>query len=930
MRTGKFISNQYKQGIESQGASLSGPSGESHPADEGRVRPASGKPASVKPASGKSGAQADGSGGKPAKTADAQSAARPRSPLQSSSGGSGEKAERRRKLQKLRALGVDPYPHVCREAPKGRGILHGSAAIRRAAPSFRLEEPAASQTKKPSSPPGGPAARCDASGGPAPRSKASGGPEAVLTGRIRLKRDMGKAAFFNVQDENGSFQCYIRKDDFQPQEAPSPAKAAAPIAEPASDKEASAAPSPWEIWRLSDIGDIVWLRGLVFHTRRGELSLRVKDFQMLCKALEPLPEKHHGLEDKELKYRFRHLDLITDPASREIFKTRSRIIHEIRTFMHRKGFMEAETPVLQPIYGGAAALPFITRHRRLKRDLYLKISPEIYLKKLLVGGFEKVFEIGKNFRNEGIDRSHSPEFTMMEYYEAWTDYQYQMDQFEDLVCYVAGKIKGEEQACRAEEGKNKSLGEAASDPQTKTASKTACNKDKTELCPTAGDGGRPPPLKILYQGKEIDFERPWARIRVRDLEDLIARALCLPKTLKQKTEALFEALSSSAGREPDHAGEAANFKDQKSGAGQGAKNRPKAKENFCPTDADFVFPQGSEQQRLWPAVLEELNNWKDRQEIRLIYQGREEGFSEFWGAVQKEMKRQRQKGTLRFPDFWRRLSEEANEEKSAAQKQGIGLSPKEAPGEKSGSLIKEKASSKNPAEETPDDSLSVAAGAGKGAFSCALLQYIKLFCYVKALDSNFDLRGFENPFPALQNRKEDKPFSDRFQDLKNELALTACELTAERFFHDPIFIMDFPVSLSPLTKRLRDSSNGGAEGGERGPAAAQNRRSRLVERFEPYIAGMEIGNAYTELNDPEEQEARLKEQRREGGDAGAIHPVDENFLHALHAGLPPAGGVGLGIERLVMILTDQKNIRDSILFPVLKSQGPGGAESGAV
>ena len=826
----------------------------------------------------------------------------------------GEKAERRRKLQKLRALGIDPYPHVCREPP---GALHGSQAIRRAA-AFSLDAKESGREKRAQEPALSKKSSFDPAARPssvAIRSAApvAGGRKCTLTGRIRLKRDMGKAAFFNVQDESGSLQCYIRKDDFQ--EKPQPA-----VSKPGATEESAlwtakdskpAAPSPWEIWRLSDIGDIVWLKGFAFHTRRGELSLRVKDFQMLCKSLEPLPEKHHGLEDKELKYRFRHLDLITNPASREIFKTRSRIIREIRAFMHQKGFMEAETPVLQPIYGGAAAVPFVTRHRRLKRDLYLKISPEIYLKKLLVGGFEKVFEIGKNFRNEGIDRSHNPEFTMMEYYEAWTDYQYQMDQFEELVCHIVCKIKGQDPVRPAEAEKGKSFGASANDPQTKNA---AAGEEKANHKTDAPAG-----LKILYQGKELNFERPWARIRVRDFEDLTARALRLPKALKQKTEAL---LSSAERSEADQAEEAANLKAQKSGASPGANSRKEAGENFCPAGG---------RGRLWRAVLEELNRKDLRQEIRLIFQGREEGFRGFWTAVQKEMNRQRQNGALKFPDFWRtlRLSEEEKEEKSAAQKPGTALSPKTA-GEKSGSLIKEslikeKPSSKNPSGESSDNSLAAAVESKEEAFRAALFQFVQSLYYVKALDPNFDLRPFENPFPALQDLAKNARglfTGDHFQDLKNEAALIACELTAESFFHDPIFIMDFPVSLSPLTKKLRKPACGGETESGEGEAVGTSRPSRLVERFEPYIAGMEIGNAYTELNDPEEQEARFQEQKRLADADGGIHPVDENFLHALRTGFPPAGGVGLGAERLVMILTDQKNIRDSILFPVLKSQDP--------
>ena len=413
-------------------------------------------------------------------------------------------------------------------------------------------------------------------------------------------------------------------------------------------------PSSWDLWKLSDIGDIVGVSGPIFRTRKGELSLRLQKYQMLCKAFEPLPEKYHGLEDKELKYRFRHWDLIMDLKSREIFRIRSQIIQEIRSFMNKNDFMEVETPVLQPVYGGANAMPFATEHRRLKRKLYLKISPEIYLKKLIVGGFEKVYEIGKNFRNEGIDRTHNPEFTMMEYYEAYTDYKDQMKRFENLICHVTKKIKGS--------------------------------------------------LKFKYQGKELDFNKPWQRV-----------------TLKEAVKKY-----SVTGR---------------------------------PVDPDKM-------------------DFKD------------------------------------------------------------------------------------------------------------------LLEYAKSLDPKGDFKKFEEVY-----QQKASPSEELEANLKYELLVMIFELTAEKEFWNPTFVTDFPLALSPLTKKHRNK-----------------KYPRLVERFEPYIAGMEIGNAYTELNDPLEQKERLIYQERQDN-----HPLDKNFIHALEVGMPPTGGVGLGIERLVMILTDQSRIKDILLFPILKS-----------
>lgn len=500
------------------------------------------------------------------------------------------KKEKRNKREKLLEEGIDPYPHNYKKQNNSSELFEKYKDIQKGKPSSSLH---------------------------------------TLAGRIMRKRGMGKAAFFNIQDGEGEFQCYIKQEDFD--------------SDPAN---------PWGVWKLADIGDIVGVSGQVFRTQKGELSLRVQDLKMLCKTLEILPEKYHGLEDKELRYRFRHLDLIMNTQSKQVFKTRSKIIFEIRNYMNGKGFMEVETPVLQPVYGGAVAVPFKTYYRRLDSDMYLKISPEIYLKKLIVGGFEKVYEIGKNFRNEGIDRTHNPEFTMMEYYEAYTDYEDQMSQFEDLVCHIVQKIKGT--------------------------------------------------LKFEYLNKEINFAKPWKRVSVKD-----------------------------------------------------------AIKEYGNLDVD---------QMSFAELLKKLESLSDQ-----------EDFSKF-----------------------------------------------------------KKASSQD-----------------------------------------------EN-------------------DLKDELIMLAFEITAEKHFWNPVFIKDFPLAVSPLTKKHRKGKT-------------DKSYQRLVERFEPIIAGMELGNAYTELNDPEDQKARLQNQERYMTKE-ATSPIDKNFIHSLEVGMPPTGGVGLGVERLVMILTNQSNIRDSMLFPILKNK----------
>lgn len=652
-----------------------------------------------------------------------------------------------------------------------------------------------------------------------------------IAGRLMRKRPMGKAAFFNIQDEAGEFQCYIKRDDF----ASSP-----------EDSSASSL-SPWDLWKLCDIGDILGVSGFIFKTKKGELSLRVQDLKMLCKTVEPLPEKYHGLEDKELKYRFRHLDLIMDQKSRQVFQTRSKIIYEIRSFMNKKNFMEVETPVLQSIYGGAVAEPFETYFRKLDQKMYLKISPEIYLKKLIVGGFEKIFEIGKNFRNEGIDRSHNPEFTMMEYYEAYTDYEEQMNQFESLICHVVQKIKGD--------------------------------------------------LKFKYQDRELDFTPPWARVSLKGFEAMICvMSLVKNKKLKEWTSFL-------------------------------SKEEEKPYREFIESNKDWAhIEQGSgfklDWTKLWTGIqIQELLTY-----IKFL------NSSGDLNKIEKNLTKNSKLSHLldtRDNLAWRafELSQKAGESKE--------------PMEDIKKLLKnlqllypspEWQEFKNTLEKEKPPLLKIRDQLAGRLFEIKIdqVKFIWLLDYVQSLDSSADIEKFKGlSDSSLALASWSKLFEGVFQmtdsipsdfvsvNLKEELNLLALELTIEKHFWNPIFIMDFPLIFSPLTKKHRKDS-------------------RLTERFEPYIAGMEIGNAYTELNDPLEQRQRLKEQKRWSGDlkkskkTGFLkkskenpaeeHPVDENFLHALEVGMPPTGGVGLGIERLVMILCDQHSIKDSMLFPTLRNK----------
>jgi lysyl-tRNA synthetase class 2 len=238
----------------------------------------------------------------------------------------------------------------------------------------------------------------------------------AVAGRMMLKRVMGKASFATLQDMSGRLQIYVT-----------------------NDRTGAEAHEAFKHW---DLGDIVGVQGTLFKTRTGELTVHADSVRLLAKALRPLPEKFHGLADQEQKYRARYLDLISSEETRRTFETRSRLIHEVRAFMVENGFLEVETPMMQPIPGGAAARPFVTHHNALDMTLYLRVAPELYLKRLVVGGFEKVFEINRNFRNEGISTRHNPEFTMLEYYEAYRDYRYLMDFNERLLRAVAQKVLG--------------------------------------------------------------------------------------------------------------------------------------------------------------------------------------------------------------------------------------------------------------------------------------------------------------------------------------------------------------------------------------------------------------------------------------------------------------------------------------------------------
>ncbi len=476
-------------------------------------------------------------------------------------------ADRRTKLDALRARGLDPFPSRFR-------VQTSVSDIRGAFDSLTTEELES-------------------------RSEA-----VRLAGRLKAVRRQGKVIFADLSDGGARLQLFLRKNDLD---------------------EAT-----WEVVNLLDLGDFIGVEGVIFRTRTGELSVRVAAVEVLAKSLRPLPEKHKGLIDPETRARQRYLDLLANADSREVFVTRSRAVSAIRRFLEGRGFMEVETPMMQPISGGATARPFITHHNTLDIDLFLRIAPELYLKRLIIGGFEKVFELNRNFRNEGISTRHNPEFTMLEFYWAYADYEMLMDFTEELVTSVAQEVLGS--------------------------------------------------LESPWGDDHIDFSRPWRRLSMR--------------------EAILE------------------FSDL--------------------TEDDLV----------------------DRTSMERVA---------------------------------RRLGVERIDQRSDGQ------------------LLAE------------------------------------LF-----------------------------------------------EVTAETQLINPTFITDFPREISPLAKSRPDDPE-------------------TVERFELFAGGIEIANAFTELNDPIEQRRRLVEQAEKTSGV-----VDEDFLVSMEYGMPPTAGEGVGIDRLVMLLTGRRSIRDVILFPALR------------
>ena len=444
-----------------------------------------------------------------------------------------------------------------------------------------------------------------------------------VAGRLMSIRGQGKAGFAHLQQDGKRLQIYVKLD--------------------------AVGEKAFQLYKLLDIGDYIGVRGYLFRTRTNELSVHVEQIAFLAKALLPLPEKYHGLSDVELRYRQRYVDLTMNVDVREVFVKRSKVVQAIRRFLDSRGFVEVETPMMQPIAGGAVARPFITHHNTLDIDLFLRIAPELYLKRLIVGGLDRVYEINRNFRNEGISTQHNPEFTMLEFYQAYADYRDLMQLTEEMLAQVARDVNGTTKA-------------------------------------TFGD-------------HEIDFSN-WQRLSMR--------------------EAIMKYWPERAGAKP------------------------------------------------------QISDFADQQSVEALVK-------RFNGAHTPHMP----------------------------------YDPKDPAGKTIAALF---------------------------------------------------------------------------------------EAVAEEHLIQPTILYDFPVAISPLSKNKPDEPD-------------------WVERFEVFVGGLEIGNAFSELNDPEEQRRRFEQQlsERERGDEEA-HVMDEDYIRALSYGMPPTGGEGIGIDRLTMLLTNSRSIRDVILFPLLRAE----------
>ncbi|MGA3283654.1 MAG: lysine--tRNA ligase [Verrucomicrobiota bacterium] len=606
------------------------------------------------------------------------------------------------------------------------------------------------------------------------------GREVALAGRITAHRDMGKSMFMDIRDQSGRIQIYAQKNVL-------------------GDEQ-------WNLFRHLDLADFIGVRGTMFTTKTKEISVKITGFVILAKALRPPPAKWHGLEDTEIRYRQRYLDLMANPEVKDVFLKRSRIIAEIRNFLHSRGFVEVETPMMQAIPGGAAAQPFKTHHNALGCDFYLRIALELPLKRMLVGGVDKVFELGRVFRNEGLSRKHNPEFTMLEAYQAFGDYDSMMELVQGMVCHVAQKVLG-----------------------TLVVTRNRNNELVTELKYATSEIVQVLPKFFAYPATSVD----------RETQDRLINSFPIEANAK------LQMLYAQVGQQPywKVAKESLELIDK-------FIQQVEATKLTCPTLFGTV-----EQQQEGQTLLHTIRGRLER----FAHEDTQIDLTPPWRRVKyKDLIRER------IDSGWFEIS---SKERLIYAEQLLGVEVGGRPQRKLG--------------ET----------AGKWLpFAKKIKGYIDQGLKFTAILSDEDKKQFDEMLHELSQRTEYLKMG--IEDF--EVTQAVFEKLIEPTLIQPTFVTHTPKELIPLAKLSPDDPT-------------------TVEVFECCINGQEIAPAYTEQNDPIAQRERLEHQA-----GGEQQKLDEDFLVALEHGMPPAGGMGMGIDRLCMMLLGQESIRDVILFPQLK------------